>query len=268
VKVLNTDYGWKKSELEKLLDSSPTFEGFVDGFFTRPLQLNRKSVWIEKTPSNSYCFDLFLNQFSSSAVILTVRDPYDTVASLVKRGFSPMYAAGLWVYNTSRGLTCRGRKEFMKVKYEDFVRNPDRATNDIIHFLHLKTSKDIVQPTVNKDVIGIQSWNVNPNQEISSKSIGSFDSLPSETKNKIIASLALFKISDAHMMKYKLDFEHCSDLCKYLGYNFKEVSPSILTKTKSSLFLVKDWAKRSLMHSSSGLSNYPGSIFKASHYFF
>ena len=93
--LLDDDFMWSANDLSDLIDSSKDIVSFTNSFFKPSLTYNNAKVWVEKTPSNAYCFEDFLKQFNNGKVLHAVRNPYDAVASLVSRGMSEFFAAGI-----------------------------------------------------------------------------------------------------------------------------------------------------------------------------
>ena len=99
--LLQEAYAWQTEELKEAIQQATSFQNFVPVFFQAPLKRHQKQYWIEKTPINAYGFQAFLNHYPTGKVIQIVRNPYDTVASLVARGLNAYWAAGYYVYNTA-----------------------------------------------------------------------------------------------------------------------------------------------------------------------
>jgi hypothetical protein len=135
--LLHPCYMWSLQELKQLLGECPSIFEFAHRYFDRPLREHGKNYWIEKTPSNCYCFNHFLNRFKNGKVIHTVRDPYESVCSLMRRGMSPYFSAALWIYNTCAALAAAESPRYLLVRYEDLTSSPNSQIERICSFLEL-----------------------------------------------------------------------------------------------------------------------------------
>ena len=138
INILDTEYGWSSDELKSVIARSCSLVDFAQTFFRRPLEIYEKSFWIEKTPSNAYCFSQFLDQFPESKVIHLVRDPYDSITSLIKRGFSVYYAVGIWFINNAFALRVESDNRYLRIRYEDLCSETDATMAVIFKFIGAK----------------------------------------------------------------------------------------------------------------------------------
>lgn len=253
-------YGWKKEEIAGLIEDSQDIMAFATAFFDRPLRKNNKILWVEKTPSNTYCFREFLKLSDKHRVIHMVRNPYDTVASLMRRGMSPIFAAGLWVYNNSAAVSAKNTSptQYFLVQYEDFVESFEGTSSALFAFLGVSSIElDRLNESKSKSV-GISSWNNNPSGEISKTSIGSFSKLNDEAQDTIKQALHIFRIRDFILEQKNLTFSNALQLCEL--YNFEYLEPKSTISSKHLRDLVIDFTKRSLRGYSTGLFKYPGRL--------
>lgn len=257
--LLHEDYGWTHNELNNVLQDSESMEDFVDIFFKKPLQTHKKKIWIEKTPSNAYSFKHFLKTFPDGKVIHITRNPYDSVASLVKRKMSPFFATGIWVYNVSSALSARGLDHYLMIKYEDLITNPQDEIEKLFQDLSIDFYHDILENKKQQTFGKVESWKYSPDQPIQKHKVSTFDTLDSELKDLITTSLSVFNISDKHMEKNDLEFRNCKEICDHLGYEFvPQVKECYLKKLKK--WMVVDFLKRSLLLYRTGWNNYPAKI--------
>jgi len=258
--LYHKSYGWSVNEVSDLIDSSGSMMEFIDIFFQRPLQLNNKEIWIEKTPSNAYGFNDFLSLSEKHKVIHMLRNPYDAVTSLVRRGMTPYFAAGLWVYNNSVGSS--SQKQFSgryhQVKYEDLVFSFDKTSSKLLDFIGFKGGlNEVNEGSINFDA-DLDAWNNSPSGKISDSSIGSFNRLDRESQEIIKQSIALFRIRDGVLRKRNLIVNSAEELCSLYGYEYMTpVNKRFLFHAKD---LAKDFIGRSLKGYSTGLLKYPGKL--------
>jgi hypothetical protein len=88
VHLEDPETGWTHDALHRLLRAHKSFTGFCDAFFEKPMSKYQKVHWAEKTPANVLQFRKFMQSFEDAYIVHVVRNPYDTVASLVARGMS------------------------------------------------------------------------------------------------------------------------------------------------------------------------------------
>lgn len=262
--LLHEDYGWNRAELKELISSSSTLRQFVDAFFARPLAKHSATIWLEKTPSNAYSFTRFLEYFDDGLVIHTARNPLDSVASLVKRGFAPIYASGLWVYNTATAMNAESSDRYFLVRYEDLVTNPEKQVDTLLKTLGLDFEPTMLDGEGNPEgkYTGSKTWLNRPDGKISTSSMGRFNKLDKEKQEEIITALTLFGIADRHVRARGLQYRCCEDICKKLGYQFTpEIYPRYIAKIRSDMR--KDYIYRSLRLFATGWRNFPGKIRKS-----
>ncbi len=221
--LLHKDYHWECQELRALVQRADTIEAFAESFFQRSLEVTRARIWIEKTPSNAYSFRHFLRAFEHAKVIHTTRSPLDAVASLVKRGMSPYFASGVWIYNTAAALSAADDPNYMCVRYEKLVHHPSEVVQELTDFLGVQFDEHMLRPSANEDTEHIQNpgWSYKRTEEVGGGSVGRFHSLPKEVQEEIITALSLLRVSRAHVIAKHLSHASCSEICTALGYEFE-----------------------------------------------
>lgn len=254
--LLLKEYGWKYSDLIILIQKSKSIIEFTQEYFSPLLKKNKSKIWIEKTPSNCYSFELFLNTFKNGKVIHTVRNPLDTTSSLCRRGMNTYFAAGLNVYNTASALVSSNSPRYLLVKYENLVRFPEKTVKEILEFIGLDYCSSMFDQCDqdNKDKIG--SWGSHPGKEISKKNIGKFKSIESKDQRRIITALTLFEISKKHINNKGLEHKNCIEICDQLGYHFQ---PNVYNEFRREYRknFIKDLVSRTLNNYPTSLLNYP-----------
>jgi len=257
--LLDGDFRWSADDLNDLIDSSQDIKSFSDSFFKRSLKHNNAKVWVEKTPSNAYCFKYFLKQFNHGKVIHLVRNPYDAVASLVGRGMSEFFAAGIWVYNNSAALTTLKSDRHLSVFYEDLISNPDEILQNIYRFIGVPAAQD-EKPILkaNTTIDGFSSWGSDPYSDIKPKATSKFNTLSNRQKERIIYALGSFYISSKDMKNNSLEFSNCYELCKFFGYEYKVAKKNYFLSLGGQL--LKDAAKRTVKGYPTMPPNYIGRV--------
>jgi hypothetical protein len=244
---------WSIKELQQIIAISPTFNSFVDKYFSKYLQHFNKNTWIEKTPTNAINFDLFLETFENAKVVHMVRNPYDTIASLVKRGYSPYFATGLYLCNTASGLSVKPNKKYFEIKYENLVNSPLEEISKLCATLGFSFEEQMMDSGVGLlDIKNeIEGWNYNANQAIGKKSVGRFEALDDSMKTEI-------KILSSSMIlagNHRKSENSIQDICDKLNYEYLPISKSRSFKHIKLRYL--DMIERTIRTYPTHLFNYP-----------
>ncbi len=253
-RLLHPEYGWTRAELKALIHSVPNLETFVDKYFQKPIK-DTNTIWIEKTPSNSYGFKYFLNYFKEGKVIHLARNPFDTVASFIRRDHKTYMGAGMYNYNMAMALRVQNHPRYYLIRYEDLVKNPVQEIQALFEFLGLDFDQSILFPKTT-DQQGFDSWTNQPNKPISTSSVGRFQSLPENAKNEIHTALSSIIIRKKQCRKKDLRHATCAQICHALDYPFE---PVVYGKYKLKLYydFILDYLKRCYKLSPVGFHNYP-----------
>lgn len=220
--LLQEAYTWQVPKLTESIQQAASFKEFVSTFFQKPLNSLQKQYWIEKTPINAYGFRAFLQHYPDGKVIQTIRNPYDTVASLMARGLNAYWAAGYYVYNTAIATSSAQDSRYYQLSYEELVAQPKATLAALFDFLHLPFDATITQARHEQraEPITMQGWKHEETAAIKSSSIGRFQELPVEQQELIKTALATFSIHPTYLKKYQIQFANCEELCTQLNYAF------------------------------------------------
>lgn len=238
--LLQPEFGWERKELEELMIASTSFTSFVKAFFAKPLKQESKQRWVAKTPANAVGLDPFLAHFPKGKVIQTVRNPYDTIASLMARGINAYAATAYYVYNTAAATSNRPNPRYHEIRYEDLVQHPAPVIKTLLTFLDLKYEPEILvaQHEKRAEPTAMKGWKHEETAAVKSSSIGRFQELETTKKDLIKAAFSTFRISENYLKKRKISYVNGEELCEVLGY---EYLPSDLTKFQ---FLLKKYKWR------------------------
>lgn len=216
----------------QLLDwanNSNDITAFVNKLISYSLRESGKDFFLEKTPSNVYCFHDFIGRFPEGKVIHVIRDGRDVFCSLLKRGFPAFVAGSRWLYDVTCGLSAREQSNYLEVKYEDLVTNPEFVLEDICKFIGVDFEGDILHADVNEQTerIYLDSWQSRPNQAINSNSVGKYKLELNHSQIKYLFSLRLGKRSAKEL---GMSVHSPASLLNILGY--KECSAEQSTDFK------------------------------------
>lgn len=237
--------------INEIAASSLSFSDFINKYFKCLLGNRSKTIWAEKTPSNAFAIGDFINTYPNGKLIHVVRDPYDTVASLINRGMSVFNALCVYVLNVTQCLEYQTKTFYYEVRYEDLVRDPIIAISNLCSFLDIDFENQMIEASGNESGVDhMHGWNYKETSQIGNKSIGRFDKLPLETKQLVCAGM--------NGLKSNLDSLHqrYDDVFQALQYHKKEFE-----KPKSNLYfkqeIFKDKLKRFFKNSYFQANNYP-----------
>lgn len=138
------------------------FRNLLLEFFVPTLERNKKNIFAEKTPDNVMCFIMLHDLFPNAKFIHILRNPFDVVASYLRVGerkgdsadgnfASAIAAAKHWrrQVNYPRRFpevfsSDSFQKNYMEIKYEYIVSEPEAATREICGFLDIQFERGML----------------------------------------------------------------------------------------------------------------------------
>ena len=216
--LLDPFYGHSPASLRQLVAQAGSFPEFADAFFQPALREEGARVWAEKSPSNALCLDLFPDHFPSGKVIHTTRDPYDAIASLVARGYSPYYAAGAYLVNTAFALRPEGESWYFLLRYEDWVADPEGRLGACLSFLGLEWDPALLQPRESGAPVRMEGWLHDEKGPLQKGSIGRFARLSPADQHAIRAVAQRMRIAPGYGRAHALPVASIGEICERLGY--------------------------------------------------
>ncbi len=222
VDLLHKAFNWEIRALKELVSYSNFIAEFSEEFFTHTLRHYRKEIWIEKTPSNVYGFSHLPEAFPNCYLIHTVRNPYDTIASLNKRGFSVYYSVCLYLLNTSVGLAMNNYEHYLEVVYEDLVTDPPAYLKRLCNNLGIPFENQMLEKAEHAFEADIPTWKQSEHREITDSSIGGFADLSKFVQDEIISTINALQISPSYQQKFKLEFTDIPSICSHYGFQHYE----------------------------------------------
>ena len=138
------------AELDQLRRAATDHAHFIELFFTRCADRRGKPRWAEKTPTNVRQLAYLFRHFPNAKFVHVVRDGRDVVCSL--RTY-PKYriVAGQriptnmrrplrrciqrWLRDTAAGMAWRRHPNYLEIRYEDLVENPEPTLRSLCTFL-------------------------------------------------------------------------------------------------------------------------------------
>ncbi|GLR18288.1 sulfotransferase family protein [Portibacter lacus] len=218
VELLNEAYEWEWEKLQELVSYSNFIEEFAEEFFRTVASKHGKSYWIEKTPSNVYGFKYLLDHFPNCFLIHTIRNPYDTIASLNRRGFSIYYATCLYLVNTCVGLAMRNEKHYIPVVYEDLVTHPSQELKKVCDLLGIAFEPSMLVETAAGFDEDIDSWGLSEHGRITDESIGTFNKVSRFVQEEIIYTVNSLRLTPFYAKEFGCDIVDIPGICDLMDF--------------------------------------------------
>lgn len=260
-KLLDPYYGWTPSELQQLLARTQQFPDFVREFFARGMDRQRATLFVEKTPQNAQGFLRFLENFPQGRVVHTLRDPYETMASLRRRGFPAYVAAGHLVYQMAAAASARGHERYTEVWYEDLIGQPEQTVRQLCAFLRIEFVPAMMEPeaTERREAVQMFGWRAAETEAIRPVDLHKFDRLDDRAQREIIAALQVYEIPERYAVRWNIACRNFKDLCTEIGFRHRttEIEPFLKQFRRERRY---DWWLRSYRLHPTGWWNYPGEI--------
>ncbi len=176
-------YPWSREELREFCLSCESFPDMIKGFFAHNARVWARPRWLEKTPPNIYCFHRIREIFPGAHFIQIVRDARDSMVSYYRRTRDPFLTVGQWYFAMMAGLQYEGWTHFLRVKYEDLVRNPEATLRAVCQFLGEEYTDKMLEPET-PSVDKLPSWRSHHQAPVTNSSVGQYvDSLTDDVKS-------------------------------------------------------------------------------------
>lgn len=168
---LNHQFVWRAvSECDSIYELAKLLEKNV-------LAIEKKQVWAEKTPENIYCIRHFVEAFPDAKVLHIVRDPRDTICSLVARGHTLTSAAETWLCSVAMIQPFVPLERVHEIRYEDLVMDARLELEKICRFIGVPYEDQMLVPSGNIRQRGRRhrsAWRSLPTEPISVASVGRY----------------------------------------------------------------------------------------------
>lgn len=203
-----------------LIDEASHFEEFADRFML--CHMAGKRIWVEKTPANFAQFSHFLTQFDRSYVVHTVRNPFDAITSLFLRGLGFYSSVSYVLLGTMIGAKLAHHPNYIIVRYEDLVRDPQLVLNEICTQLGISYSSAMIDKQVAdaENRIKLDTWNYSENDRIGTDSIGRFHSQPADLQSGILHAVEHIHLSPEIIKKFNVTGSSIRDICELYDYPY------------------------------------------------
>ena len=229
-----------KDQLKATIKKSKSMQDFMTSLFD---SVSNSAIYMDKTPANIFCVPAFLNSFEKSKAIICVRNPYDSICSMLARGFTLLDAICI-VKSTLKALhACIPNKDILTVRYEDLVSQSKEEVERICNFLSVKFYPTMLekQKLPADEITKIEGWNYDENESIQSGSVGRFDKQSDEEKNRIAVAF--------RSIEWEKDEESIMGMLQFFEYIYleKDIDASI-SKELSEAKRKALWERTRKMH--------------------
>jgi len=104
----------------------------------------KKARWAEKTPSHIHHIAHILQKWPQAKIILILRDPRDTIASLKARFNDLERSITRWIYDNSAGVKYWNHPNVYVIKYEDIISDREKYLAQLFSFLEEEYDPNIL----------------------------------------------------------------------------------------------------------------------------
>jgi len=198
---------------------------FINQIIQHITNKHNTPYFIEKSPTNVYCFDTISKKFPQYYLIHVIRDGRDVVASLMRRGFNLFGAGSRWLFDTLSGLKAQGTKNYIEIRYEELVSNPHNTLKNLFEQLGVPfdsqtilsgSSKSQGQYDENwKKRKEPQVWQQTPSDPVSTSSIGRYKRDLCQSDLEILYRIRLTQMATSILGNHIKSF---ADLLQFLNY--------------------------------------------------
>lgn len=201
------DFPIKVDNYQSLLNQSAHVCDFATDYFSAIATDQGKSRWAEKTPLNIYFFHRINDALPNARFLFTIRNPYDTVASLVLRGKSVLDAVAVTLLNLGIGYLQSKQINVLAIKYEELVTRPEITIKQICHYIDVDFEAAQLRAN-DKPKIKMTGWKHFEDGQIQSTSLNRFQELTSDIQKQVLHLAHHLYINNKHLDKFKIHSNH------------------------------------------------------------
>ncbi len=219
------EYDIDINTVKRWIKLSSDSSSFINQIAQNMTNKYKTPYFIEKSPTNVYCFETISKNFPQYYLIHVIRDGRDVVASLMKRGFNLFGAGSRWLFDTLSGMKARGTNNYIEIRYEQLVSNPPNTLKKLFEKLGLPfDSRNILSMSKKSQGQYDEDWKKRkepkvwlqtPSDPISTSSIGRYKRELSLLDLDILYRIRLTKTATSILGERVKSF---ADLLYYLDY--------------------------------------------------
>lgn len=254
---------FSKETLKDIIDNSETLPEFATALFSKACINKGANRWLEKTPANSFCFLPFKHVFPKAKIIHIVRNPLDTIASLIARGQNPYYATAIYLCNTAAGIEARSLgQDYLEIKYEDLVQTPRKSIATLCAFLEIQVEENMFEPRQESHSNGttLPGWTYDETEKIQSGSVSRFTKLDKVGQDEILHAIHNIYINEKGQAAFSTNITDVISIAQYLKYVIPPCPRDEELRRKLLRFRKKDKRSRLKYEIKRPIMQYPVSI--------
>lgn len=170
--------------------------------FTRLAEKRGNTIWCEKTPANIYFFHLYAESDYLHR-ILTIRNPYDVIASLMFRNVPIVDAVCRTLLNLGIGHLQLKQNKVHILKYESLVGDPKSTLHNLLDVINLPFEDSMFTDRSGK--LKMDGWKNYEDGKITSNSIGRFNELTLIQQSQVKFLTDKLFINQEHLDAYQIE---------------------------------------------------------------
>lgn len=132
------DYEYSDETLAKIYNASTTADELFKNWCIEYKNSTGKKIWGDKTPQNFKYLNLLSKKFPNALYVHIVRHPFDVMISSKQRNqYHGLHTIFAW-FASNWMVRFVNKKNYMLMKYEDFVQNPKTYIDKILDKLEVE----------------------------------------------------------------------------------------------------------------------------------
>ncbi|HLU48629.1 MAG TPA: sulfotransferase [Planctomycetota bacterium] len=225
-------YRVRSADVRRWVEASEDSAGFFRQLARHVCELQGKTIFAEKTPTNVYAFAEIAKVATDVPLIHVIRDGRDVVCSLRNRGYDLFGAASRWLYDTLAGLRARAMPSYVEIRYEDLVREPVRVLESLFARIGIAFDASPFERAVHSrtdrhpsfaGTVAETRWRQTPADPVSSRSLGRHHEELSAADRAILARVALKPLVREQLGAPAGTFPELLELLGYEGFSAEPV---------------------------------------------
>ncbi len=185
------DYPWDRESLRAMCLSGPGYPEMLEAFWRRTVETRGARRWLDKCPSNIYCFDLISALYPGAKFLHLIRDARDTVVSYCGRGASPFRSVSRWYYATVLGLLYSSWPNYLRISYERLVQEPVKVLREICEFIDEPYCEEMLEPNPTGGKPRHAGWRLAAADAVEASSVGRFHGELTERQRAMFNQIVL-----------------------------------------------------------------------------
>lgn len=229
-----------------------SFEAFTMDIEHQIREQYHQPHWIDKTPGNIYGFEALNAQAVNCRKIILIRNPFDTVASLISRGLTVFDAVAQCLTSMTKAALVQNLSDIHILRYENLVLHTE------IEIIKLWTAWQLPNERVwdrsKEGKIKMEGWNYHEDGKVGSNSIGRYQKLPIDQQAAIANAIKQMSINPSCDAFRNISW-NLLDIAEQFGYEIPDLSFTFRQSLHSQV--LQDKCLRTMRLYPTHLMNYP-----------